>query len=124
MCCICLVIHNGLLMVYLLLSLSDSLTLRTVCNELGEVEHKAYKIGIQLGIPRGKMVQFKQEGDILSAAVDYWLSRNISDVPITWESLVEILKSDYVGEVGCAKKIMGKYCQHDRNSLILSMFFC
>ena len=82
-----------------------------MCNELGTVRHKAYDIGIQLGVPRSKMMEFKQQGDLLSAAVDYWLSGNVPDVPITWESIVEALESDYVGEPGCASKIRTKYCE-------------
>ncbi len=82
--------------------------MRTVCFELGEVKHKAHEIGIQLGIPYCKMMEFKRDGDILSAAVNYWLSGNLPDVPITWESLVTALESDYVGESGCAKKIKDK----------------
>ena len=84
-------------------------TLKSVCNELGAVRHKAYDIGIQLGVPRNKIEEFKQQGDILPAAVDYWLSGNVPDVPITWESVVEALESDYVGEPGCASKIRAKY---------------
>ena len=61
-------------------------------------------------------MEFKQEGDILSAAVDYWLSGNVPDVPITWESVVEALESDYVGEPGCATKIRTKYCQHENSN--------
>lgn len=89
----------------------DTLTLRTVCNELGEVQHKAFEIGIQLGISRSKMLQFKQEGDLLSAAVDYWLCGNIKEVPIAWRSVVEALLSNYVGEAARADAICAKYCR-------------
>ena len=56
------------------------------------------------------MLEFKQEGDILSAAIDYWLSGNVADVPISWQSIVEVLESDYVGEAGRAQKIKDKCC--------------
>lgn len=84
--------------------------MRTVCNELSEVEDKAYKIGIQLGIPRSKMQMFKKEDDMLSAVIDYWLSGNVEDVPATWESLVAALESKQVGETGLAKSISEKFC--------------
>ena len=87
-----------------------------MCNELGEVSHKAYKIGIQLGIPRNKMMEFQQEGDLLSAAVDYWLSGSVPDVPVTWESVVEALESKFVGEPGCASTIRTKYCSYETST--------
>ncbi len=89
-------------------------TLRTVCNELGEVEYKAFKIGIQLGISRSKMLLFKQKDDILSEVVDFWLRGNVPDVPITWGSVVKALKSKQVGEPGLAKVISEKYCCQQR----------
>ena len=86
--------------------------MRTVYNELEDVKHKAYEIGIQLGIPHSKMVVFKQEGDILSAAVDFWLRGNVQDsyVPVTWGSIVAALESKPVGETGLAKTIREKHC--------------
>ena len=87
-----------------------------MCDELGEVKSKAYTIGIRLGIPREQMVKFKQEGDVLSSAVDYWLCGNVKDVPVTWAFLAEALDSDYVGASGCAKKIREKYIiQHEES---------
>ena len=80
------------------------------------VKHKAFEIGIQLGIPRGKMLQFKQEGDVLSAAIDYWLCGNVEDVPITWKSIVEVLQSGYIGEPKCAEAIQKKYCTQRKDA--------
>ena len=93
---------------------SDSLNLRTVCNELGKVQHKAYEIGIQLGIPHSKLMEFEKSNRLLPTAVDYWLSGNVPDVPITWASVVAALKSEQVGETGRAMIISTKYCcQHN-----------
>ncbi len=89
---------------------SAPVTLRAVCNELGCVKHKAFDVGIQLGVPLDKMLVFKQNDDILSAAVNYWLCGNVSDVPVTWKSVAEALESDFVGEAGLANKIKTKYC--------------
>ena len=86
-----------------------SLNLRTLCNELGEVKHKAYEVGIQLGISHSKLMELKQQGDLLAGVLDCWLSGNAPDIPITWESVVEALESTYVGETGCANKIKAKY---------------
>ena len=95
---------------------SGSLDLKTVCNELEVVKHKEYEIGIQLGVPNSKMLVFKKEGGLLLAAVGYWLSGNIPSVPITWESLVTALKSEQVGESGCAETICKKYCCQQEKS--------
>lgn len=90
-------------------------TLRTVCDELGGVTNKEYEIGIQLGISRNKLQDFRRESDILSAAIDYWLKGNVTDVPISWTYLVRALESDYVDEPGLARTICSKYC-HQKES--------
>ena len=86
--------------------------MRIICDELGSVETKWFKIGVQLGIPRSKLQEFKKEDDPLSAVVDYWLRGNVpeSDVPISWESIVKALRSVSVGEPGLADRITLKYC--------------
>ncbi len=87
-----------------------------MCNELGKVKHKWFTIGIQLGIPRYVLEQFKKEDDPLSAAVDYWLKGNVMEpvvVPITWDFLVDALKS--VDEKGCANTISKAYCRPQGN---------
>ena len=93
------------------ITITHSPDLRTVCNELDDVKHKAYETGIQLGIPCRKMLVFQQEGKVLSAAVDYWMCGNVESVPITWNSIVEALKSNQVRESGYAKAIEQKYCR-------------
>ena len=55
------------------------------------------------------MLLLKQEGDSLSAAIDFWLSGN-ANIPITWDSIVAALESKQVGEIGLAKVIHTKYC--------------
>ena len=93
----------------MLLSHTD-IDLRTICDALGRIESKWFKIGVQLGIPRSKLLEFKKEDDPLSAVVDYWLKGNVK-LPISWESIVKLLKSDYVGEPGLADEITLKYCK-------------
>ena len=89
--------------------------LRTICNELGSLKTKCFEIGIQLGIPHSKMLEFKKGDEPLSAAVDYWLQGNVTEsvVPISWKTIVEALKSEYIGEPALAKRIGNKYCQQD-----------
>ena len=87
-----------------------SLNLRTLCNELGGVKHKAYQISIQLGISHAKLMELKQDGNLLVGALDFWLSGNVPDVPVTWASIVVALKSEFVNETGCASTIRAKYC--------------
>lgn len=79
---------------------------------MGSVETKWFKIGIQLGIPRSKLQEFKGECDPLSAVVDYCLKGNERDSnsPFSWNVIVEALRSKYVGESGLAEQISKKYC--------------
>ncbi len=80
---------------------------------MGRVETKWHKIGVQLGIPRNKLLEFEEERDPLSAVVDYWLKGNVAElvVPISWKSIVTALESDYIGELGLAGQIRKQYCQ-------------
>ena len=68
-------------------------------------------IGVQLGIPKNKLKEFKKEDDPLSEVVDYWLSGNVTEsvVPISWKSVVAALKSGHVGEPGLAEEICTKH---------------
>ena len=78
--------------------------------ELGEVTHKWFKIGIQLGISRGKLKEFEKEADPLSAVIDYWLDGNVEGIPVSWRSVVSALESSHVDETGLANRISRKYC--------------
>ena len=86
--------------------------MRTICKELGEVAHKWFKIGVQLGVSRGKLKEFEKEDDPLSAVIDYWLNCNVKDseVSVSWRSVVAALESSHVGETGLASRISKKYC--------------
>ena len=87
--------------------------------ELGEVAHKWFKIGVQLGISRGKLKEFEKEVDPLSAVIDHWLNDNVEDteVPVSWKSVVAALKSSYVVETGLANRISSKYCHMHQNEM-------
>ena len=84
--------------------------MKTVCNELNSVKHRAYDIGIQLGFSTSQLAQFKQEGNLFVSVVDCWLRGNISNAPCSWKYMVEVLKSEQVGEMGLAGTLRGKYC--------------
>ena len=79
--------------------------------ELGKIKHKWFEIGIQLGISRGKLKEFKEEDDRLSAIIDYLLNGNVEGVLVSWRSIVAALESSHVGETGLANTIKKKYCQ-------------
>ena len=87
--------------------------------ELGEIDHKWFKIGVQLGVPHGKLKGFEKEVDPLSAVINFWLSDNVEDteVPVSWRSVVAALKSSYVGETGLANSINSKYCHMHQNEM-------
>ena len=91
----------------------DSLDLKTLCNELEKVKHKAHEIGIQLGIDDSKMMQLKED---LPAAMDHWLSGNVSKTPRSWMSVVNALGSQQVGETGLSEAIRRKYCSQQKDS--------
>lgn len=90
--------------------MTASLNLRTLCNELGEVKRRAYEIGIQLGITHSKLKELQHDENLLAAALDYWLSGNVPDIPVTWKSILDALESKFVNETGCAERIRAKYC--------------
>ena len=90
--------------------------MRVICNELGGVKHKSFEIGIQLGIPRNKLLEFETDRDPLSAAVNFWLSGNVSDTsppPISWMSIVTALKSRHVDEGELADTIREIFFQEE-----------
>ena len=95
---------------------SAHLDLRTVCDELGEVKYLWFEIGVQLGVPRYKLKEFRKEDDPLAATVDYWLCGNVEGVQVSWESVVAALNSTHVGETGLANRINRKY-QHQPRDL-------
>lgn len=90
----------------LLSFLQAMLNLKTICNILGGISYKWFKIGVQLGIPFNTLKEYEKEDDPLSAVIDYWLKGNVSneDCPISWQTLVTVLSS--IGELGLAKQIM------------------
>ncbi len=81
--------------------------------ELGGIKTQWVEVGIQLGIPRSKLLEFEEVRDPLSAVVDYCLKGNVSEsaVTVSWQSIVKALKSRHVGESGLAEEIRKKYCQ-------------
>ena len=89
--------------------------MRRVCNEIGGISHKWFKIGVQLDIPHHTLKKFEKEDEPLPAAIDYWLKGNVdsSDVPVSWQSIVDALDSPYVQEPGLAEKIRKKYCTQE-----------
>lgn len=90
-----------------------SLDLKTVCEKLGEVTYKWFKIGIQLGIPYHKLMEFREESEPFIAVINYWLKGNVEDVPLIWSSIVTALSSRFVGEVGLARRISKECYCHD-----------
>ena len=77
---------------------------------------KSHAIGIQLGVPFNKLKSFKMlpNDENFSSIIDYWLEGN-TDVEVTWNSIVTVLKSDSVDEVRLANRIHQKFCQPDES---------
>ena len=82
------------------------------------MKYKWFEIGIQLGVPHHKLMEFRKEEDSLSAAIDYCLRGNVEGAPLSWASVVKALQSSHVGETGLAKRIKNKYCQNEGGDVL------
>ena len=112
---------------YVYLFAAYLLDVRTICNELSVVKYKFYQIGIQLGIPHHKLMEFKQADDPMAVAINYWLKGNVEGAVISWESIVAAIQSIHVGESGLAKRMCNKYCQGQnklRQLVAAFIYFC
>ena len=87
------------------------LDLKTICNELVSVKVKSHEIGVMLGIPQHKLLEFRKGDNPLPAIADFWLCGNVKEAEVSWKSITTALASDFVGEPALAKKISQKYCQ-------------
>lgn len=85
--------------------------MKIVCDELSEVVYKWKRIGLQLGIPHHKLMEFKKDDDPLIRAINFWLKGNVEDVETSWKSIVAALNSSHVGEAGLARRLNKKYCK-------------
>ncbi len=86
-------------------------------------QYKWFEIGIQLGIPRHKLKWFRKEDDPLSAVIDYWLCGNVESVPLTWRSVVEVLKSDHVDESDL-KELKGSIVKRKKSLVVMVRLKC
>ena len=64
-----------------------------------------FKIGIQLNIPYHKLKEFENEHNPLEEAINYFLNGNVKGVALSWDSIVEALKSEHVGEPALALRV-------------------
>ena len=87
------------------------LDLRNVTNELSSVIDKWFRIGVQLGLSEIKLKQIEADHHnvdrYFSEVIGFWLKGN-TQVPVTWESLVETLETPFVDEKGLAKRLKEK----------------
>ena len=90
--------------------------LKDAINELSSVKIKWFEIGIQLGIDLSELRCFQMSQTVpnplllLSDVLSYWIDEH-TDVPVSWESLVTVLRSASVDENVLAGKIHTKYCE-------------
>ena len=82
-----------------------------MANELGSVMAKWFSIGVQLGVSHSKLQEigtnYQTVDRCCCEVISFWLNGN-TDVPVNWESLVNILESSMVGEKGLAKRLREK----------------
>ena len=79
------------------------LDLRNLAGKLSRVMYKIDKISVQLGIPIYVLKNNKNQEP--SFFLDYWLSGNVSNSDISWNTVIKALKSAYVGEPGLARQL-------------------
>ena len=93
------------------ITLFSVLDLRSVTNELVSVMAKWYRIGVQLGIDEAKFEEIENSYQTIdrrfSEVIRFWLRGNAS-VPVSWESLIEVLEQPFVGEKGLAGRLREK----------------
>lgn len=90
--------------------------MRTICEALGSIRTKWHEVGVQLGVPYSKLEEFEKSRDPFAAVINYWLSGNVTEslvLPVSWDSIVTVLKSTYVSEPGLAETISKNYCQQE-----------
>ena len=91
-----------------------NIKLRDVLNELSSVRIKWLEIGIQLGIDMSELKCFQVSQTVpnpmhlLSDVLTYWMDEH-TDVPVSWNSLVAVLRSPSVNEQILAESIYSKY---------------
>jgi hypothetical protein len=87
------------------------LDLGNVTNELVSVMAKYYHIGVQLRVDQAKIGEIEINHPTadrrFSEVIKIWLGGN-TPVAVSWESLVEVLESPFVGEKGLAMKLREK----------------
>ena len=93
--------------------------LKTVCDELSSVEHKSHKIGVMLGLPQHKLLEFQKGDNPLPAIADFWLHGNAKGAEVSWKAIATALASDFVGERALAEKISRNYCQESQKGIAM-----
>ncbi len=96
--------------------------LRVLRNLLDVASRKWHMIGIQLGIPKNKLDEFKNLDDPLSEVINYWLHGNVKGDPVSWETIVKVLRTEHVGEPGLTAKIQSKFCRGIISVAILLLY--
>ena len=78
---------------------------------------KWFRIGIQLGLSESKLRQIGADYHTVdmrfTEVISFWLNGN-TQVPMSWESLVEVLESRFVDEEGLAMRL------RERGGMIIS----
>ena len=86
--------------------------MKVLMNALASVYSKYYNIGIQLEVPEDKIKGFeenhKEVDRRFSAVLSYWREEN-TDMPVNWESIIEVLQSRSVTENRLANELREEY---------------
>ena len=93
---------------------SDSPTMDQLMTELVEVSASWELVGIQLLVPYWKLGIIKRENrdqckECLMKVLEYWRQHAGTKNPFSWETIVNVLQSQSIGNIGLAEDIEQKY---------------
>ena len=83
---------------------------RDLLEVLAEIKHMWYPVGEMLGVGRADLEGLhssnRPDNERLSATLQYWMDTKPS--PVTWGTILKVLRSDYIGQPRVADKIQHK----------------
>ena len=94
-------------------SSSSELTTTQLMEELTEISHKWFEIGIYLEVPNYRLQSIRSCNDDviqrLYAVLDFWKNNPKPTKPYTWQTIVSSLRSRIVSDENLASKIKQQY---------------
>ena len=81
--------------------------MKELSKALMKVDNRWYDFGLNLGIPRRILDQYRLQPGPLNAVIEFWHRGNVDGgPPVTWQSVVDTLRR--IDEIGLAKELQSK----------------